>query len=434
MNADFIRPIPKYMLKRIAQTDKEKYPVQDGHTRFYSYLTRFGKELFKVTVAVKNHYKKWLCKQVAAHAIHSDRCFAKDIVRYRIWGYVVDWSVEIPRRRVYYTNHSWCWINPDEFEPYSILINKEFVGTMPQYKYSGYEHLYGDRILDFLRKYDQYPVIEFLMKFGFSDFWNSKQICEKATKDKAFRKWLIQNRDKIASHYYVSAILTAYRDKTDVCQQQEIERTKKKMRGVEYKDLRKAFHGEQKKLLTYLLKQGTEIEIYKDYYEACVELGLDMGEDKNRYPHDFKYWHDMRVDQRNTKRAEEDKRKRAELYAKFSAVIEKYLPLERMKKEGYVVIIAHSPAELIHEGEVLGHCVGKMNYDQKVARGQSLIFFVRRADKIDEPFFTMEYSLEQRKILQLYGAGNRHPEPEIEAYIHKKWLPYANRKMRQIAA
>ena len=83
-------------------------------------------------------------------------------------------------------------------------------------------------------------------------------------------------------------------------------------------------------------------------------------------------------------------------------MIEKYLPLERTKDDVYVVIIAQSPAELIKEGETLHRCVGRMNYDQKVAREQSLIFFVRRADRITEPFVTMEYSLESKRVLQLW--------------------------------
>ena len=204
--------------------------------------------------------------------------------------------------------------------------------------------------------------------------------------------------------------------------------------AAENKEFRQTFKGEQEKLLDYIEKQGTSIATYQDYYKACVELELDMSMGKNRYPHDFKYWHDMRIDQRATKRAEEDVKKRAELYAKFAMVIEKYLPLERTKDDVYVVIIAQSPAELIKEGDALHHCVGRMNYDQKVAREQSLIFFVRRADRIAEPFVTMEYSLESNRVLQLYGKNNSTPDEEIRNYIQRKWLPYANRQLKQIAA
>lgn len=56
---------------------------------------------------------------------------------------------------------------------------------------------------------------------------------------------------------------------------------------------------------------------------------LDMTEDKNRFPHDFKRWHDIRIDQYATKKAIEDEEKRKELYIQFAAVAEKYLSLQQ---------------------------------------------------------------------------------------------------------
>ena len=71
---------------------------------------------------------------------------------------------------------------------------------------------------------------------------------------------------------------------------------------------------------------------------------------------------------------------------------------------------------------------------QKVAREESLIFFVRRASQIDVPFVTMEYSIRNKRVLQLYAESNTKPADDVQDYIHNKWLPYANRKMKQIAA
>ena len=45
--------------------------------------------------------------------------------------------------------------------------------------------------------------------------------------------------------------------------------------------------------------------------------------------------------------------------------------------DSFITIIAKSPTELVYEGEQLHHCVGKMGYDQKFAKEQSLIFFIR---------------------------------------------------------
>ena len=62
MDIKQIRPIPKYMLKRIETYDKKYYPAQDGKTCIYAYLTRYGKELVKISVAVKCRRKKQYSK------------------------------------------------------------------------------------------------------------------------------------------------------------------------------------------------------------------------------------------------------------------------------------------------------------------------------------------------------------------------------------
>ena len=80
-----IRPIPKYILKRIIERDKQDFPNGDSQRRFYAYLAKYGGELVKVTVAVKNRNNKartLVYKQVAVHDIHSERCLVKDIQYY----------------------------------------------------------------------------------------------------------------------------------------------------------------------------------------------------------------------------------------------------------------------------------------------------------------------------------------------------------------
>ena len=79
----------------------------------------------------------------------------------------------------------------------------------------------------------------------------------------------------------------------------------------------------------------------------------------------------------HSKQAEIDKEKRKQLYDSFTNVANKYEALQRNLKDNFVVIIAKSPQDLIYEGDTLHHCVGRMNYDQKFAREESLIFFVR---------------------------------------------------------
>ena len=129
-----------------------------------------------------------------------------------------------------------------------------------------------------------------------------------------------------------------------------------------------------------------------------------------------------------------DKKKREAFYAQFASVAETYLPMQKDGNGVYIVLIAKSPAELDKEGELLHHCVGGMGYDQKFVREETLIFFIRSAEQPDVPLVTVEYSLKTHKILQCYADHNTTPTQEITDFVHKKWLPYANRKLKKIAA
>ena len=99
MKIEKIKPIPKYIEKLIYKRDVSDCPKQDGTLSYYCYLTKNDGELVKVTVAVKNRYKKWYCKQVAIHGVHSEQCFLRDMVFYYLGGYRVGWH-DIDRKSV----------------------------------------------------------------------------------------------------------------------------------------------------------------------------------------------------------------------------------------------------------------------------------------------------------------------------------------------
>lgn len=165
-----------------------------------------------------------------------------------------------------------------------------------------------------------------------------------------------------------------------------------------------------------------------------INLGLNMTDEKNRYPHDFKRWHDIRIDEYHTMLARDDEQKRKEFYEKFAAVAEKYSGLQYDRKSDYIAIIALSPNDLVREGQILEHCVGRMNYDQKFVREESLIFFIRTKEAPNTPLVTVEYSPSRKKILQCYGKKDQKPNDSILNSVNKKWLPFANRQIKKLAA
>ena len=264
----------------------------------------------------------------------------------------------------------------------------------------------------------------------------STQILRLCGKDKKFRKWLAKNRqDIVLSDYYVSSIMKAYKTDKPIREINNFAKRKIKFDHADKMDNVKALvKKEVGKFLDYIERQNTNFYSYRDYLDACQYLGLDMDEEKNRYPHNFKRWHDIRIDEYRSAQALKDEQERKEFYDKFAAVASKYLGLEYDKKSVYIAIIAQKPSDLIREGELLHHCVGRMGYDQKFAREESLIFFIRMKDEPEKPLVTVEYSLKDKKVLQCYGDHDSKPNDNVMEFVNKKWLPYANRKLKQLAA
>ncbi len=291
-------------------------------------------------------------------------------------------------------------------------------------------------VITYLRLYEKYPQMEYLTKLGLSCIATSKQVLDLSLKDKKFRKWLAINAEKIISQrYYVYTIMTAYKKGLDFDEVQSWEETKKSLqRKDNYKEIREEFTDDLPKLQLYISKHKTSLSSYADYMKACKYLQLDFSDTKHRYPIDFKRWHEIRIDEYRSKQAEIDESIRKDLYGVFAKVAQKYSFMEHFKDKGFVVLIAKSPAELIKEGELLDHCVGRMNYDQKFAREETLIFFVRDTHEQEKPLVTIEYSLETRNILQCYGFNNSSPARNVSDFVYDKWLPYANRQIKSLVA
>lgn len=437
MKIEKIKPIPKYIQKKIKLYDDKLKTAPFGRTRFYAYLTKNDGELVKITVAVKEKKNKWCCKQVAVHGVHSDKCFVKDMGFTYIGGYSVGWHAEgLTSYKPWYEDGYWGWTNDKLFDPYAPIVNSEYIlEKFPEYKYSAIDRYMGIQLFKYLRLYEKYPQIEYLTKLGLQRLAFSTQILRLCGKDKKFRKWIANNRqDIIRSSYYISSIIKAYKTSGSIKEIDEFERKKKYFDSTQQIDSVKALvKDELEKFFDYVETQEISFYSYRDYLDACLYLGLDMSEEKNRYPHDFRRWHNIRIDEYHTAKALNDERERKELFNKFATVAEKYFLLQYDKKSNFISIIAHSPNDLINEGQALGHCVGRMNYDQKFAREESLIFFIQTKKHPDVPLVTVEYSPSQKCVLQCYGKGNKTPDGNVLEFVNKKWLPFANRQIKKLA-
>ena len=86
---------------------------------------------------------------------------------------------------------------------------------------------------------------------------------------------------------------------------------------------------------------------------------------------------------------------------------------------GLMIFPAEDTFSLTQEGKTLHHCVG--TYARSVARGETAIFFIRRIDAPDEPYFTLEYK--NGEVQQNRGDHNRGRTPEVAAF-ESAWLAH----------
>ena len=436
MEIEKIKPIPKYMEKMILKEAKKgDVDYMKKYTIFYSYLTKNNSELTKVTVAVRKNYSQWNLKQVAVHGLDSEICYVKDLVFYRIAGYRVGWHAEgLTTNKRWWEDGEWDYAWDNQLDPYAPVLNKEYALKIKEFKYSAINLYDGEDIIEELRLYREFPIIEYVLKLGLTYYASSKTILRKATNDIKFRNWLCYNRKELCSkRYYVNTVIIAYKTGQPLQDIQFVESHKndiKKQDGRQ--ELMERFKDNLKGFFLYLENQKTNFSSYYDYYKSCKHIGLNMNEKKNVFPKEFKKWHDIRIDQSKTKRLAEEKEEHEQFVNRFSTIASKYLALEKNSKSPYMMIIAKTPDELVQEGETLKHCVGSMNYDQKFAREESLIFFVRTVDNPTEPFVTVEYSPSRRTVLQCYGYHDREPQEDVTKYVYKNWLPYANKQLSKI--
>ncbi|MBQ8579324.1 MAG: PcfJ domain-containing protein [Oscillospiraceae bacterium] len=184
-------------------------------------------------------------------------------------------------------------------------------------------------------------------------------------------------------------------------------------------------------MLNYLEKQCRRLHVtavsvlgwWKDYLGMSQALQVDMSSKSVRMPKDIKVAHNQVLEAFEQIRAEAEARKEIEkakardaAYAPAVADLYERMTIDCYSKDGFTIRLPEHVADLVREGQSLGHCVGRFNYDQKTVRGESCIIFVRQEAEPEKPFYTMEYDIKYKKIRQLYGKGNRSATPEVRKF------------------
>lgn len=168
----------------------------------------------------------------------------------------------------------------------------------------------------------------------------------------------------------------------------------------------------------YLKKQQAkdsrnDYRILKDYWNMMVIAGNELENHDILFPSRLYQAHDraMREAKEVKIRVNDEKMKqRKKLLSKFM-----------WEKDGILIRPAQSEQDLKEEGEKLHHCVHR--YANRVARGETAIFFIRRTETPDEPWYTLELDETNLKVKQNRGNHNCERTDEIKAF-EQAWLEH----------
>ena len=455
--------IPRDVYKKIMERDKYNrwYYIH----RVYPFFSKQGKNLSLEVVMVKTIMPKrkkdkphlWM-KKVAVFIIGKDKCYFRDIrlmeyyyVYYRYKYYFYRSDMPKSNRFViknHYSDPEWQEGDIEYFRLYNKthFINPEYLQKWSEYKYCAYDE--STDAFDYLTAYRKNPKIELLAKLLNCQYAKASCINKKAERDKNFLLFLRDNARYIKKERPTSNdICAAYNKKVSIATQSEESAMRRNFHTtfwrrhylrdddlayIQYQNLDR---DGRTKMIRYLIRNKINPETYKDYLIALRELGLDMSDTKNLYPLDWQYWHDMRMHQYATSKAKINRAKKAAITRRIKAKAKEYAAL-LMQNENFHILLASSKKELVKEGEYLHHCVGRMDYDQRIIEGRSLVCFVRKASAPDIPFVTIEYSLQKNQVVQCYGKGDTKPNEDVMQFVENVWQPRAKaiiQKMQKVA-
>ena len=165
---------------------------------------------------------------------------------------------------------------------------------------------------------------------------------------------------------------------------------------------------------------------WKDYLSWCRELKYNLDNMFIYMPNNFKQVHDRVAkeykDLKDRKAAAEKKR-RDKLVAKKMQKIKKDMEeifsknagvdALNIKGNGLILIVPANSEAIKEEGEALHHCVG--TYIERVAKGETVIFFIRKENEPSKPYYTLEWR--DNKVIQCRGMNNCSVTDKVKAFV-----------------
>lgn len=280
-------------------------------------------------------------------------------------------------------------------------------------------------LLDYIKCYRKYPIAEVAIRLELYRLATNEKALKIMAENKHFRKFLYKHQEECKGMAF-QTIYNSFKKNADGNVNDYYNSLMYRIQcGKEIAVKNKELYHQvlkyttQEKLVAYFKENGIDPSMYFDYIEACIWLRLNLEDTKVLFPHNFRQMHDDYVEQYFLSKAEseKDKYQNSSIGKAMFKTFKKYECLAICGDE-YSILIARSKFDLIEESAVLKHCVGRMSYDQRQAKEETMICFVRQNEALDKPYVTLELDLKSFKVLQCYGINNSKPSEDVKTFVN----------------
>lgn len=164
------------------------------------------------------------------------------------------------------------------------------------------------------------------------------------------------------------------------------------------------------KFIKYVTTRNVLGYLYRDYINLMEKIGTPVNK-KTAFPNDIKKAHDDASSKFNAIQQEIEDKSYEEIYQELKKL--------EFIDEDLRIVVPKNLNEILQEGKDMNHCVG--SYVDRVARGDTVILFIRHSDNPTEAFYTMEFK--DGKIIQVRGKHNANPSKEVTEFT-QEWLDW----------
>ena len=178
---------------------------------------------------------------------------------------------------------------------------------------------------------------------------------------------------------------------------------------------------------------STVLQTWNDYMDMCRRLKKQTNNEMIYKPKDVKAAHDecLALLKREDagKRANEVRSKFPEAEHNLCQMADKY----DFTDGKYTIIVPRTIEDIVVEGSVLGHCIDRTDvYFDRIQNKTSMLAFLRKADKPDVPWYTLEIE-PGGTIRQKRTVGNTQKDTDIKAFTPflRDWQKHVLRKMNE---